>query len=267
MTEAAVTDVNYASTSRATDHRVCSISGKPFPARSLQILGSLRPSLTEQILQDHPKLTHQALISTVELDKYRMKYVEEMLLAEHGELTALDREVAKSIAEHDTIAENIEEVYDDHRSIGDQLADNLAKFGGSWYFLIGFAIFLACWMGLNVFIYAQWSFDPYPFIFLNLMLSCLAAIQAPVILMSQRRAERKDRLRAESDYRVNLKAELEIRHLHEKLDYLVSKQWDRLMEIQQLQLETLQENRPKSLVKAIKSKKKKASATPTPSVR
>ena len=245
---------------------ICSISGKQFPARSLQSLGSLRPSLTERILVDHPKLSHESMISAVELDRYRMKYVEDMLLAEHGELTALDRDVAKSIAEHDTIAENIEDVYDDGRSIGDHLSDNLAKFGGSWYFLIGFGVFLFCWMALNVLIYAKWSFDPYPFIFLNLMLSCLAAIQAPVILMSQRRSEMKDRLRAQSDYRVNLKAELEIRHLHEKLDYLVSKQWERLMEIQQLQLETLQENRPKSLVKAIK-KKKRISAAPTPGVR
>ncbi len=265
MSDLSVTDPKVASTSDSVARPTCSISGKPFPARSLQSLGSLRPSLTEQIMRDHPKLTHQALISTVELDKYRMKYVEDMLLAEHGELTALDREVAKSIADHDTIAENIEDVYDDRRSIGDRLADNLAKFGGSWYFLTGFGIFLACWMALNILIYAKWSFDPYPFIFLNLMLSCLAAIQAPVILMSQRRAEKKDRLRAESDYRVNLKAELEIRHLHEKLDYLVSKQWERLMEIQQLQLETLQENRPKSLVKVLK--KKKASRTPTPTAR
>jgi uncharacterized membrane protein len=267
MVEATVTDVKIAARGGEAARPTCSISGKPFPVRSLQSLGSLRPSLTEQIMRDHPKLSHEALISTVELDKYRMKYVEDMLLAEHGELTALDREVAKSIAEHDTIAENIEDVYDDHRSIGDKLADSFAKFGGSWYFLIGFGVFLACWMALNVLIYAKWSFDPYPFIFLNLMLSCLAAIQAPVILMSQRRAEKKDRLRAESDYRVNLKAELEIRHLHEKLDYLVSKQWERLMEIQQLQLETLQENRPKSLVKAIKKKKKKASTAPTPSIR
>jgi uncharacterized membrane protein len=267
MGDATAPDLKNAAMSGEAARPTCSISGKPFPIRSLQSLGSLRPSLTEQIMRDHPKLSHEALISTVELDKYRMKYVEDMLLAEHGELTALDREVAKSIAEHDTIAENIEDVYDDHRSIGDRLADNLAKFGGSWYFLIGFGIFLACWMALNVLIYAKWSFDPYPFIFLNLMLSCLAAIQAPVILMSQRRAEKKDRLRAESDYRVNLKAELEIRHLHEKLDYLVSKQWERLMEIQQLQLETLQENRPKSLVKAIKKKKKKTSAAPTPRVR
>jgi uncharacterized membrane protein len=267
MVDAPVTDVKNAATGVEADRPTCSISGKTFPVRSLQSLGSLRPSLTEQIMRDHPELSHEALISTVELDKYRMKYVEDMLLAEHGELTALDREVAKSIADHDTIAANIEDVYDDHRSIGDQLADKLSRLGGSWYFLIGFGVFLACWMALNVLIYAKWSFDPYPFIFLNLMLSCLAAIQAPVILMSQRRAEQKDRLRAESDYRVNLKAELEIRHLHEKLDYLVSKQWERLMEIQQLQLETLQENRPKSLVKAIKKKKKKTSAAPTPRVR
>ena len=248
------------------DGPTCAVSGQHFPARSLQSLGSLRPSLTERIMRDHPKLGHHDLISAVALDKYRMKYVEDMLLAEHGELTALDREVAKSIAEHDTIAENIEDVYDDHRSIGDRLADNLARLGGSWYFLIGFGVFLALWMGVNILLYTRGAFDPYPFIFLNLMLSCLAAIQAPVILMSQRRAEMKDRLRAQSDYRVNLKAELEIRHLHEKLDYLVSKQWDRLMEIQQLQLETLQENRPKSLVKPVK-KKKRTSTAPAPSIR
>jgi uncharacterized membrane protein len=235
----------------------CAISGKHYPNRSLQSLGSLRPTLMELILRDHPSLTNESLISAVELDKYRMRYVENMLMAEHGELTELDREVAKSIAEHDTIAENIEEVYDDNRSLGDRLADSMARFGGSWYFLIGFGVFLAAWILLNTALAVGWIFDAYPFIFLNLMLSCVAAIQAPVILMSQRRAEAKDRLRAESDYRVNLKAELEIRHLHEKLDYLVSKQWERLMEIQQLQLETLQESRPKSLVKTLKKKKKK----------
>ncbi len=124
----------------------CAISGKHYPNRSLQSLGSLRPSLTELILRDHPKLNNESLISAVELDKYRMRYVEDMLLAEHGELTELDREVAKSIAEHDTIAENIEEVYDDHRKLGDRLADNMARFGGSWYFLIGFGLFLAIWI-------------------------------------------------------------------------------------------------------------------------
>ena len=235
---------------------ICAVSRKHYPARSLQSLGSLRPSLMERVLRDHPELTHDSMISTVELDKYRLRYVEDMLMAEHGELTALDREVARSIAEHDTIAENIEDVYDDNRKVADRLSDNMARYGGSWYFLIGFGLFLAVWMAINTIVYEKWVFDPYPFIFLNLILSCLAAIQAPVILMSQRRAESKDRLRAQSDYRVNLKAELEIRHLHEKLDYLVSKQWERLMEIQQLQLQTLQENRPKSLVKTKKKKKK-----------
>ena len=221
----------------------CAISGRNLPAKSLYSLAGLRPSLMERIMRDYPDLPHNAHISSDELDRYRNLYVQDLLLAEHGELTDLDRQVAKSMAEHDTIAENIEDVYaDDHRGLGDRLADNMAKFGGSWYFLIGFGIFLVLWMALNSLIYAKWAFDAYPFIFLNLMLSCLAAIQAPVILMSQRRSEQKDRLRAQSDYRVNLKAELEIRHLHEKMDHLVTKQWERLLEIQQLQLETMQQN-------------------------
>jgi uncharacterized membrane protein len=84
------------------------------------------------------------------------------------------------------------------------------------------------------------QFDPYPFILLNLVLSCLAAIQAPIIMMSQKRQEAKDRLRGENDYRVNLKAELEIRHLHEKIDHILTRQWERLAEIQQIQLEIMQ---------------------------
>lgn len=155
----------------------------------------------------------------------------------------------------------------DDRKFGDQLADRVAAVGGSWGFIIAFGLVLVVWMGWNEATRGHpLAFDPYPFIFLNLMLSCVAAIQAPVILMSQRRAEAKDRLRAESDYRVNLKAELEIRHLHEKLDYLVSKQWERLMEIQQLQLQTLQESRPKSLVKTLKKKKKKKLGSPAPAL-
>ena len=96
-------------------------------------------------------------------------------------------------------------------------------------------------MAINVAIGLRQAFDPYPFILLNLVLSCLAAIQAPIIIMSQKRQEARDRLRAENDYRVNLKAELEIRHLHEKIDHLLTKQWERLAEIQQIQLELLQE--------------------------
>jgi uncharacterized membrane protein len=96
-------------------------------------------------------------------------------------------------------------------------------------------------MAFNVVVIGKGQFDPYPFILLNLVLSCLAAIQAPIIMMSQKRQEAKDRLRSLNDYQVNLKAELEIRHLHEKLDYLITKQWQRLIDIQQLQLDLMQE--------------------------
>jgi uncharacterized membrane protein len=202
----------------------------------------MRPSLAERIRQDHPDLPHDALISRAEVARYRAIYVEELLQAEHGEFSDLDREVAESIAKQDTIAENVEEEYDDHRSFGERVSDHLATFGGSWSFLISFAVILFVWIGWN---YAKGdaAFDPFPFILLNLVLSCLAAVQAPIIMMSQNRQEAKDRLRAFNDYRVNLKAELEIRHLHEKLDHLISKQWQRLAEIQQLQLEIMQEKR------------------------
>jgi uncharacterized membrane protein len=170
-------------------------------------------------------------------------YVEHLLREEHGEFTELDRQVAESIANQETIAENVEEDFLEHRTLGQRLSDGLASFGGSWPFLISFGIFLLVWMGISAAMGESKSFDPYPFILLNLVLSCLAAIQAPIIMMSQKRQETKDRLRSMNDYQVNLKAELEIRHLHEKLDHLITKQWQRLAEIQQIQLDLLDEGK------------------------
>jgi uncharacterized membrane protein len=121
------------------------------------------------------------------------------------------------------------------------MADHLASFGGSWTFIIIFGSILLMWIGLNSLLLLKKPFDPYPFILLNLVLSCLAAIQAPVIMMSQNRQEAKDRLRSQYDYQVNLKAELEIRHLHDKIDHLLSNQWERLVEIQQIQIDLLSE--------------------------
>ena len=219
----------------------CAISGKERPRRDLVSLETLRPSLAERIRTDHPNLPPDALISRVELARYRTLYVEELLKAEHGELTELDRQVAESIATHDTLAENTDEEFDDRRTLGERLSDHLASFGGSWTFIILFAAFLWVWIIFNLLVPEAERFDIYPFILLNLILSTLAAIQAPIIMMSQKRQEAKDRLRSQNDYRVNLKAELEIRHLHEKLDYLTSRQWQRLAEIQQMQLEVIQE--------------------------
>ena len=231
------------------------ISGKRYRKRDLVRLDTLRPTLAEFIRRDFPDLPPDAMISLRELARYRMRYTEDLLKQEHGEFSELDRQVAESIARQDTIAENTEEEFAEHRTFGDRLADTIAKFGGSWSFLISFGAFLAVWMLINVTLGVEGrAFDQYPFILLNLLLSCIAAVQAPVIMMSQRRQETKDRLRADNDYRVNLKAELEIRHLHEKLDYLVSKQWQRLAEIQQIQMEMMNDvsdaNRKRRVVQA-----------------
>ena len=231
------------------------ISGKRYRKRDLVRLDTLRPTLAEFIRRDFPDLPPNAMVSLRELARYRMRYTEDLLKQEHGEFSELDRQVAESIARQDTIAENTEEEFAEHRTFGDRLADTIAKFGGSWSFLISFGAFLAVWMLINVTLGTEGrAFDQYPFILLNLLLSCIAAVQAPVIMMSQRRQETKDRLRADNDYRVNLKAELEIRHLHEKLDYLVSKQWQRLAEIQQIQMEMMNDvsdaNRKRRVVQA-----------------
>lgn len=224
---------------------ICAISGLPNRKRDLVPLDAVRPSLADHIRKDHPGLGGEALISKSQLAKYRMKYVEELLESEHGEFTELEQQVAASIANHDTIAENVEEEFEEERTFGERLSDHLATFGGSWAFLIAFGTVLIVWMLVNILLGEARAFDTYPFILLNLVLSCLAAVQAPIIMMSQKRQEAKDRLRALNDYRVNLKAELEIRHLHEKLDHLISRQWQRLAEIQRVQLEIMQEKRLK----------------------
>ncbi len=206
-------------------------------------LAMLRPVIAARLLAEHPGLSADGEVPRAEADRVRLAYVEDLIRSERGELTELEEQVTRSLVEGDLVSKNVEADAAAGRSLGEALSDRLASFGGSWSFLIAFAGFLALWILFNVAGPARESFDPYPFILLNLMLSCLAAIQAPVIMMSQRRQEEKDRLRSLNDYKVNLKAELEIRHLHEKVDHLISKQWQRLAEIQALQIELMQERR------------------------
>ena len=227
----------------AAKRHPCAITGRQRPRKDLIRLDELRPALADRIRADHRSLTDDALIARSEVNRYRNLCVEEMLRDEHGEFTELDRQVVESIANQDTIAENVEDDFLEQRTLGQRLSDGLASFGGSWTFLMSFGAFLVVWMAINIAIGEAKSFDPYPFILLNLVLSCIAAIQAPIIMMSQKRQDAKDRLRSHNDYQVNLKAELEIRHLHEKLDHLVTRQWQRLAEIQQIQLEMLQDSR------------------------
>lgn len=221
----------------------CAITGRERARRELVNLDTVRPNLADRIRADHPDLAPDALIERAEIARYRSLYVEELLRDESGDFTEIERKVAQSLATHETLAENTEQQYAEKRTLGERMSDDLASFGGSWMFIVGFMVILGAWIALNEVIGNTRAFDPYPFILLNLVLSCIAAIQAPIIMMSQKRQEAKDRLRGLNDYQVNLKAELEIRHLHEKIDHLINKQWQRLAEIQQLQLEIMQERR------------------------
>ncbi len=201
----------------------------------------VRESLVEIIRRTHPDWSSDGFICNSDLNHFRMKYVEDILAQDKGELSILDEQVVRSLKEQELLSENINTDFDRKLSLGERLADKMADHLGSWRFISIFAGVLFIWIAINAFVLFQKPFDPYPFILLNLILSCLAAIQAPIIMMSQNRQEAKDRLRSESDYRVNLKAELEIRHLHEKIDHLLMNQWQRLLEIQELQLELMEE--------------------------
>lgn len=220
---------------------LCTICGKT-KGRSMMMPAALvRGAVAEQIKTSFPDWKPEGYICLSDLNQFRMKYIQNLLESEKGELTDLDHEVLESLQRHDTLSSNVEAEFEKDLSVGEKMADGLASFGGSWTFIIIFASILLMWIALNSYVVLRKPFDPYPFILLNLVLSCLAAIQAPVIMMSQNRQEAKDRLRSQHDYRVNLKAELEIRHLHDKIDHLLSHQWERLVEIQQIQIDLLSE--------------------------
>jgi uncharacterized membrane protein len=224
-----------------TPQKTCAICGKSFPPHDIVPGEIVREEIAAEILKAYPEWSSEKLICKVDLSEFRGKYVHNLLESEKGELSSLEQEVVRSLREHEILSLNTESEFEQTWSFGERMADKIATFGGSWTFLICFAIFLFIWIGMNSFVLVWRPLDPYPFIFLNLILSCLAAIQAPIIMMSQNRQEAKDRIRSQHDYQVNLKAELEIRHLHEKVDHLLSHQWSRLVQIQELQLELLSE--------------------------
>jgi uncharacterized membrane protein len=226
-------------TSRKRPRPKCSICSKD--ARNAVRFDAVRPEIASFMLADHPELKPGDHICGRHVGDYRTRYVAQLLERERGELSELERQVVESLAREETVSRDVEAAWEHHRTPGERVADAVADFGGSWIFIGIFFAVLAVWMAFNIWAATREVFDPYPFILLNLVLSCLAAIQAPIIMMSQNRQEAKDRLRSENDFRVNLKAELEIRHLHEKIDHLLNRQWERLAEIQQIQLEMMQE--------------------------
>jgi uncharacterized membrane protein len=220
---------------------VCQVSGDEFPISELVPGFSIRKPILELIKKKYPNWTDDGFISSQELNFFKHQYVEKMMGDEIGELSKLETEVLESIKKSEILAKNIDPEIDDTLTFAQRVADKIASFGGSWTFILLFLFFIGLWMFVNVFLLLAKPFDPYPFILLNLLLSCVAAFQAPVIMMSQHRQESRDRLRSEHDYQINLKAELEIRQLNEKMDHLLIHQGQRLLEIQQVQVELMEE--------------------------
>lgn len=174
------------------------------------------------------------------MKKRSMHYIRQLMETEDKQLAKLHEIVKNALEEESLITSRLSEGDEQKKlTAGERLADKVARFGGSWTFIISFGAVLLSWIVLNSFILMQKPFDPYPYILLNLILSCIAALQAPVIMMSQNRQEAKDRERAENDYLINLKAEIEVRNLHQKIDLSIVDQYQHLCEIQQRQIELL----------------------------
>jgi len=201
----------------------------------------VREGVLDTIRKKYPEWDDHGYICQTDLNHFRGEYVEDALEEETGQISHLHEEVLESLKEHEILSRNINLEFEQELTVWERMSDKLAAVGGSWRFILGFAAVLVVWVGINSIALWRQPFDPFPYILLNLVLSCLAAIQAPVIMMSQNRQDAKDRLRSEHDYQLNLKAELEIRHLNEKMDLLLSSQWRRLLEIQRVQMEVLEE--------------------------
>ncbi|MFV0377083.1 MAG: DUF1003 domain-containing protein [Mangrovibacterium sp.] len=230
---------------------ISDISGKSFPLAERVSGSSICESILKIIQKDYPTISENSSVSVEELNFYREKYIEELVTKEVGEITELEDKVLNALSERNTISDKLD---DDAKpgSLGQRMADKVASFGGSWTFIIAFLLFMLAWVAANVVFLANNGFDPYPFILLNLILSCIAAIQAPIIMMSQNRQEEKDRERARNDYMINLKSELEIRMLNEKIDHLIIHQQQELLETQKLQAEIMND-----ILREIETNKKK----------
>lgn len=210
----------------------------------------IREGVFNFIKSQYPDFDFDYYISLTELNQLRRLYLTSLIIEEKGELAIIDRDVMDAIKHNSILSENIQDEIETELTFGQKIADNVASFGGSWTFIITFFSFIIIWMFVNVWLIATKPFDPYPFILLNLLLSCLAAIQAPIIMMSQNRQEQKDRQRSEQDYKINLKSELEIKLLGEKIDHLLVHQNKKLLEIQEVQIDYLED-----LLKVLKNNK------------
>jgi uncharacterized membrane protein len=225
----------------------CQVCGKQKNRDEVVPAGSVPGSIADVIRKDYPVWSQQGYICNTDLNHFRAQYIREILETERDELSSLEETIARSMQNHELTAKNINVEFDRQLSFGDRVSDRLANFAGSWTFISLFTGVFFVWIAINTIILVYKPFDPYPFILLNLALSALAAIQAPVIIMSQNRQEERDRMNAEHDFEVNLNAEMEIHQLHRKIDHLLINQGERLLEIQKIQVELMEELAKKTL--------------------
>ena len=233
---------------RRREQSECMVCGSQGPTAKMVLGAALRGGLAASIESRHQtQWRADGRICSRCLDTERTAYLLAQLEQERGALSSLETEVAHKVAANSTIAEHLDEQFERGLTPGQRLANAVAAIGGSWPFVVGFGFVLGLWIVLNSVLLGRSAFDPYPYILLNLALSCIAAIQAPIIMMSQNRAAARDRMEADEDFRINLKAELEIAALHEKLDHLLHTQWERMVELQQTQIELIEELREAKL--------------------
>ena len=218
----------------------CSLCASPTDGRSLRSPQKLENRIIDLIKQDRPDWEGDRGICPNCLEQYRAKKFVGYLEAEYQKLSDIEHAVVSKITRRDRVSTRVHPEIATEMTVGEHIADKVAQFGGSWRFIGLFGGILVVWMVINAWVLAAHPFDPYPFILLNLVLSTLAALQAPVIMMSQNRQAHKDRLHAQRDYEINLMAEIEIRDLHDKMDSLRFKQWHELWHIQKRQIELLE---------------------------
>jgi uncharacterized membrane protein len=219
----------------------CSVMMRSYPPNEVRPVSALGEEFLGVAQDLGFALQTDGFISNEGYLRIRKELLKKQLEQEVGELTQLQEEVLQKISLQQTVAADVDEDFEENLSLGERLSDLIATFGGSWRFIFSFFGVMMLWIAANTWLWVTKPFDPFPFILLNLLLSCIAAIQAPIIMMSQNRQEARDRLRSRNDYQVNLKAELEIRLLHEKLDFILNHHGQHLNRLEGLMLELLEE--------------------------
>jgi uncharacterized membrane protein len=225
----------------------CRICGEHKRKNDLVPVELIRASIVNIIVKEQPAWSPEGYICHADLNRFRIDYVRDVLEEEKNEYASLEETINHGVKEENHLPENINVEFEKDLTFGEHLADKIADFAGSWTFIAAFVGILFLWVALNTFILLSRPFDPYPYILLNLVLSAIAALQAPVIIMSQNRQEMRDRLHAERDYQVNIHTELEIHRLHKKIDHLLKGQGQRLLEIQNITVELMAELAKKTL--------------------